>query len=299
MILLCCFFLISQINLKLTERNPYDYSSYKSVSTNENLEDTEITSNDGDQSAVYIIGTNSITNTVINKNSGDSSKTEDSEFYGVNAAVLVQGGTLTMTGGQITTKAKGANALVATNSGAVTITGTNITSQGQASARGLHSTYGGTITAKDVTISTEGESCATLATDRGEGSVTCEECNLSTKGKGSPLIYSTGIITVKKASGTSYKAQAVVVEGKNTANVNENSDLKCTAFPNRGEVGICGIMLYQSFSGDASVGTTNFGCADSSIEILESSEHYSIAPMFFITNTNGIIVTLHLGLVYF
>ena len=229
LILFACFILFGQINLKLTEKNPYDYSSYSSISTNENLENSTVTSTSPDQSAVYITEAISIKNALINKDSGDSTKTENSEFYGVNAAVLVQGGILTMTGGQITTKAKGANALVATNDGVVTITGTNITSQGSASARGLHSTYGGTITGKELTISTEVGSCATLATDRGEGVVSCEECNLSTNGAGSPLIYSTGTITVKKTTGTAHNAQAVVVEGKNIANVNENSELKCTA----------------------------------------------------------------------
>ena len=298
LILFAFFILFGQINLKLTEKNPYDYSSYSSISKEENLENITVTSTSPDQRAVYITEAKSITNTLINKDSGDSSKTENSEFYGVNAAVLVQGGVLTMTGGQITTKAKGANALVATNDGVVTITGTNITSLGSASARGLHSTYGGTITGKEVTISTEGGSCATLATDRGEGTVTCEECNLSTNGAGSPLIYSTGTISVKKTSGTAHKAQAVVVEGKNTGNINDNSELKCTAGPNRKEVDQCGVMIYQSFSGDASVGTSNFNCADSSIEILQSSDYYSTAPMFFVTNTNGNIKLNNCNFVY-
>ena len=121
-----------------------------------------------------------------------------------------------MTGGSITTAAKGANAIVATNNGNVKITGTEITSTGSGSARGLHSTFGGKIEATNVKISTQGGSCATLATDRGEGSVTCTECTLSTAGAGSPLIYSTGDITVSKTTGTATGAQAVVIEGKNT-----------------------------------------------------------------------------------
>ena len=92
LILFACFILFGQINLKLTEKNPYDYSSYSSISTNENLENSTVTSTSPDQSAVYITETISIKNALINKDSGDSTKTENSEFYGVNAAVLVQGG---------------------------------------------------------------------------------------------------------------------------------------------------------------------------------------------------------------
>jgi hypothetical protein len=235
------------------------------------------------QSGINIINSN------LNKASGDSSNTENSEFYGVNAAVLVNGGGLTMTDGTITTAAKGANAICATNNGKVTISGTTITSTGSGSARGLHATYGGKIEANKVNISTKGGSCATLATDRGEGTVKCTECTLTTKGAGSPLIYSTGNIIIEKTEGTASGAQSVVVEGKNLAHIKDNSNLKCTATPNREKIDQCGVMLYQSMSGDAETGTSFFTCEDSSIEILESSEYYKSAPMFFITNTKSTI----------
>ena len=271
-----------------SSKNSYDYSSYSSTSTNENLSGKTLSSTNSDQSVVYVTKSGiTINNSNLNKESGDSSKTENSEFYGVNAAVLVNGGGLTMTGGTITTKAKGANAIVATNNGNVKITGTEITSTGSGSARGLHSTFGGKIEATNVKISTQGGSCATLATDRGEGSVTCTECTLSTAGAGSPLIYSTGDITVSKTTGTATGAQAVVIEGKNTATIKESSNLKCNGNPNRKDVDKCGIMLYQSMSGDAASGTSTFNCDKSTIEIQSSSSVYSSAPMFFITNTQA------------
>ena len=271
-----------------SSKNSYDYSSYSSTSTNENLSGKTLSSTNSDQSVVYVTKSGiTINNSNLNKESGDSSKTENSEFYGVNAAVLVNGGGLTMTGGTITTKAKGANAIVATNNGNVKITGTEITSTGSGSARGLHSTFGGKIEATNVKISTQGGSCATLATDRGEGSVTCTECTLSTAGAGSPLIYSTGDITVSKTTGTAIGAQAVVIEGKNTATIKESSNLKCNGNPNRKDVDKCGIMLYQSMSGDAASGTSTFNCDKSTIEIQSSSSVYSSAPMFFITNTQA------------
>ena len=188
-----------------------------------------------------------------------------------------------MTGGTITTTGKGANALVATNGGTVTISGTTITSTASSSARGLHATYGGTITASDVTISSTGGSCATLATDRGEGTVTCTGCTLSTSGAGSPLIYSTGSISVTDTTGTSSGAQAVVVEGKNSVSL-DSSTLECTATPNNKDDS-CGVLIYQSMSGDADSGTSSFTCKDSTIKILSSSSYANTAPMFFVTNT--------------
>ena len=268
--------------------NDHDYSEYTATSVNEDLTGAIITSTTADHSVVYITQKEkTITTSTLTKESGDSSNTETSEFYGVNAAVLVNGGGLTMTGGAISTKAKGANALCATNEGEVVISETTITSTSTSSGRGLHATYGGKITASKVTISSQGGSCANLATDRGEGIVTCDECSLSTAGAGSPLIYSTGVITVTKTTGTATGAQAVVVEGKNTASVLEGSELTCYGLPNRNNIDKCGIMLYQSMSGDADSGTSTFNCKASTIIIDSSSSVSSTAPMFFITNTDA------------
>ena len=273
-----------------SDTNSYNYNSYNAVSTNTNLSGQTLASTTSDQSVVYITSSGiTISDSTIQKTSGDSSDTENSEFYGVNSAVLVQGGGVTITGGTITTAAKGANAVCATNSGTVTISDTTIKSTGSGSARGLHSTYGGSITASGVTISSTGGSCATLATDRGEGTVTCSGCTLSTAGAGSPLIYSTGTITAKGCTGTASGAQMVVVEGKNTAIVQDSSSLKCSGVGNRNNVDNCGIFLYQSMSGDADVGTSTFTCKDSTLEIESTSTVYSSAPMFFITNTDSAI----------
>ena len=295
--LITCILLLTMINSQFlrflqqkSSTNSYDYSNYSAQSVNENLSSKTLESTTKDQSVVYITKTGiAVTNSILKKTSGDSSNTENSEFYGVNAAVLVQGGEVKITGGSINTSAKGANAICATNKGTVTISGTKITSTGSGSARGLHSTYGGTIIGSNLEISTTGGSCATLATDRGEGKVSCTECSLSTAGAGSPLIYSTGEITINKSSGTATGAQMVVVEGKNTASVLENTELKCNGIGNRNNIDKCGVFLYQSMSGDADSGTSTFNCKDSKLEILSSSSVYNSAPMFFITNTQSII----------
>ena len=283
-VLIICLLLLNQ-NFILAESSSYDYSSYTATSKDKSLTSQTVECTTSGQSAVYITtGGITITDSTITK-SGDiaSENTEDSEFYGVNAAVLVQKGSLTMTGGTITTSARGGNALVATNDGSVTISGTTITSTGSGSARGLHATYGGTIKADSVTITTQYGSCATLATDRGEGTVSCSNCILTTNGAGSPIIYSTGDITMTSSTGTSNGAQAVVVEGKNTATI-KSSTIKCTGSGNNRN-DECGVLIYQSMSGDADTGTSTFTCDSSSIEIVSSSGVYSSAPMFYVTNT--------------
>jgi len=135
--------------------------------------------------------------------SGESSNTETSEFYGLNAAVLVQKGSeATIKDTTIETNATGANAIFSTGENAITnVSNTKITTTGD-SSRGLDATYGGTINANKVTITTSGQHCAAVATDRGEGTVTVKNSTLNTNGKGSPCVYSTGTISVSNSKGT-------------------------------------------------------------------------------------------------
>jgi hypothetical protein len=281
--------------------NSYDYSSIKatqSVTSTETIS-SALEASAADTSVVYVSGSGvaTIDSVKLSKKGGDSSNTENSEFYGVNAALLVNGATATLTNTNITTAVTGANAVFATNSGSITITGGTITSTGSSSARGLDATYGGKITASGLTINTSGGSCASLATDRGEGTVSCTSCTLTTNGAGSPVIYSTGVISITDSTGTANGAQMVVVEGKNSATVT-SSTLKCTGVGNRNNVDKCGVMIYQSQSGDADDGNGSFTATNSKMEIVSSSSVYSTAPMFFVTNTEATITLSNVTFTY-
>lgn len=182
-----------------------------------------------------------------------------------------------------------ANAVFSTGENAkVYVYDTTIKTTGESSSRGLDSTYRGYIEADNVTISTEGGSCATLATDRGEGTVIAKNSVLSTKGAGSPVIYSTGDISIENTKGTATGAQMAVIEGKNTATVT-NSTLSCSGKGNRNDADNCGIMIYQSMSGDAGEGTGTFTSKNSTLEITSDSSYYTSAPFFFVTNTKAVI----------
>lgn len=226
----------------------------------------------------------------ISKTGGDSTNIENSEFYGVNAGILTTTeSTTTIKNSNILTNAKGANAVFSTGTDSkVYVYDSTIATKGESSARGLDSTYGGYIEADNVTISTEGGSCATLATDRGEGTVIARNSKLSTKGSGSPLVYSTGDITLESSEGSADGAQICVVEGKNTATISD-SKLSCSGKGNRNNVDNCGFMIYQSMSGDAGEGTGTLNLKNSQLEIAEESNYYTNAPLFFVTNTDAVI----------
>ena len=165
-------------------------------------------------------------------------------------------------------------------------------------SRGLDATFGGIIEAENVEINTNGNSCAAIATDRGEGNITVKNSNINTgvdqkSGRGSPLIYSTGNITVENTKGTSYVSQIACIEGKNSITL---KDCNFTGFGegNRKDgdnyVDLGGIFIYQSMSGDADIGTATFICEDSTLSIDSASDYYKTAPMFHVTNTKANIV---------
>ena len=257
------------------------------------IDDKEIsgehTSTNSDESAILINngGNANINNATVTK-SGDTTNTENSDFYGTNAAILVQKDSqATIKNTSITTSAKGGNAIFATGDNSkIYISDSTINSTGSSSARGLDATYGGYIEADNVNITTQGGSSAALATDRGEGTIKVNNSKLSTKGKGSPLIYSTGDISIDNTTGVANNAQMVVVEGKNTATIN-NSQLVATGIGNRNNVDKAGIMIYQSMSGDAKEGKGTFNSVNSILTISDKSEVFKTAPMFFVTNTNA------------
>ena len=207
--------------------------------------------------------------------SGDTSSEDGSNFFGLNAVVTAEtGSTVTISDSQIESDSEGSNGVFATGENAViTVKNTSITTKSN-SSRGLDATLGGKVTGTNVEINTSGAHCAALATDRGGGTVKAVSSVLNTAGEGSPCIYSTGDITAVKCTGEAKNSQIAVVEGKNTVTVSG-----CT-FTGAGKDGV---MLYQSTSGDAEVGTAVFTATSSSLKTVSSG------PMFYITNTDAVI----------
>lgn len=264
--------------LSITEAKEITSGTYESTTANE----APIVVSNG--------GNLTISKSTINKSSGDSTNTENSDFYGVNAGILTKSNSATtIKNCVLKTSAKGANAVFVTGTDSkVYISDSEITTTGSSSSRGLDATYGGYIEADNVKITTQGGSCATLATDRGEGTITAKNMNLETNGAGSPLIYSTGNITLSDSTGVSNGSQNVVVEGKNSATVT-NSKLTSSGKGNRNDVDNCSVMIYQSMSGDAGTGTGTFSAKNSTLSISSSSSYYKSAPFFFVTNADAII----------
>ena len=213
---------------------------------------------------------------------GENSNEDAYNFYGKNSAIVCvgEGSSIIIEDCEITTDAEGSNAVFSTAGATIDVNNITINTS-KNSSRGLYSTYGGSVTAKNVNIATKGSHCANLATDRGGGSVAVsgENNTFKTEGEGSPIVYSTGDISVENGTGTSAISETVVIEGLNKINL-ENCD-----FTSDSEK--YAIMLYQSTSGDATDEDSSNGSEGCSSLIMKNSKitYNGKGEIFHITNT--------------
>lgn len=228
----------------------------------------------------------------INK-TGSSDGGDNCSFYGINAALLVKGGSTTIIkGGVITSNATGANGVFSYggngghNGGqgdgtTVIIEDTKITTTGDGSG-GIMTTGGGVTKAKNLTINTSGRSSAPIRTDRGGGVVTVDGGSYTSNGLGSPVIYSTADVTVSNATLTSNMSEGVCIEGKNSITLNNCEMTVSNTHRNGHAQFLDAIMIYQSFSGDADSGNSHFTMNGGSLTNKQGH-------LFHVTNTNAII----------
>ena len=205
---------------------------------------------------------------------------DEADFYGENSAVFAtEKGTLTIKDSLIETSGRHANAVFSYGEGtAVNIADSVIETQGDCSG-GIMTTGGGTMNAENLTISTSGRSSAAIRSDRGGGTVNVSKGYYKTTGMGSPVVYSTADITVSDAYMESTASQGIVVEGKNSVTLNNDTLIADNNTKNSDKSNYYqAVMIYQSMSGDAAEGTSSFTANGGSITNKNGD-------IFFVNNT--------------
>ena len=270
------------------------YSGATELTSGRTEESISYKSEKSDENALLISTKDAVTLTqpTIIK-TGNSDGGDNCSFYGVNAALLVKGGsTTTINGGKIGSSAKGANGLFSyggnggRNGGqgdgtTVIVEDTEITTTGDGSG-GIMTTGGGIMKARNLTVNTSGRSSAPIRTDRGGGIVTVEGGRYTSNGLGSPVIYSTADVTVSDATLTSNRSEGVCIEGKNSITLNNCQMTVSNTRRNGHAQFLDAIMIYQSFSGDADSGSSHFTMNGGSLTNRQGH-------LFHVTNTNAII----------
>ena len=221
----------------------------------------------------------------VDKRAGATSNTEDGDFYGMNAALLAtNGATVTIKNATVNSSAQNGNGVFSYGSGTtVNISDSTITTSADNSG-GIQTTGGGTTNAENLTVTTSGNSSAAIRSDRGGGTVNVTGGSYTSNGYNSPAVYSTAAITVKNAKLTANNSESLVIEGKNSIAL-ENCTVSGNMSSTKGSSSLENVhtvMIYQSMSGDADVGTSEFSMTGGSL-IGKNGD------LFYITNTHCIL----------
>lgn len=270
------------------------YSSNNEITENKNFASETFKSSQSDENAMLISGDVSVSaESITVTKTGDSDGGDNTSFYGNNSAVLAKdGANVLINNSEIKTDATGANGVFSyggsattnnsqTDGTSITINDSKITTSKDNSG-GVMVTGGGTLYGNNLTVNTAGTSSAAIRSDRGGGTLIIKGGTYKTMGKGSPSIYSTASITVSDAKLISTASEGVVIEGKNSVTLNNVELIDTNNQLNGLSKTYKNIFIYQSMSGDASTGESNFSSTDSKITTNKGDT-------FYLTNTKATI----------
>ncbi len=248
--------------------------------------DTTYSSSSADENALRVEGSVAYTGDNLTiKKSGDTSNTESSDFYGLNAGFLtLDGATTTLTNSTITTDAQGANGIFVYGDGSsVDVSNTTITTSADNSG-GIDVTGGASIKANNLNIETSGNSSAAIRSDRGGGTLNVSNGTYTTNGTGSPAVYCTANISVSNATLQANASEGVVIEGQNSVTLTDCDVTGNMQGTNQGDENenLHTIMIYQSMSGDAEEGEANLSITGGSVTGKNGDLIYS-------TNTSSVV----------
>lgn len=239
-----------------------------------------------DENALRIDGaTVTLENVSIEKSNGATSNTENGDFYGQNAGLLaLNGAQVTIQNAVVNTAAQNGNGIFSYGEGTAVYIADSVINTTADNSGGIQTTGGGTTYASNLTIETEGSSSAAIRSDRGGGVVVVEGGSYISKGYNSPAVYSTADITIKGAELIAKNSEALVVEGKNSITL-ENCNISGNMSDTQGtssDENVHNVMIYQSMSGDADVGT-------SALSITGGTLTSNNGDLFYVTNTHCLL----------
>jgi len=278
------------------------YTAVTSITSDSDINNQEYTSSNADENALLVSGdiTVSLSSSTVMK-AGDSDGGDSTSFYGNNSGILAKdGATLNLDNVTVTTDATGANGVFSYGGSATTnnstsdgttinISNSKITTSKDNSG-GIMVTGGGILNATNLNITTSGTSSASIRSDRGGGTMLVNGGTYTTTGQGSPSIYSTADITVKNATLIAKASEGVVIEGKNSVTLDNVTLTDSNTKLNGQSTTYKNIFLYQSMSGDASTGTSNFSASNSKITTNKGDTLYVTNTTASISLENNTIV---------
>ncbi|MBQ4465098.1 MAG: hypothetical protein II916_03970, partial [Oscillospiraceae bacterium] len=260
------------------------------TSSDNNSEDTayspSVDSSAADSTAILNNGGTIWMQDVTASRSGSSSTGgDDASFYGIGATVLTVDGTSYIDGADITSTDKGGAGIFSYNTGVTYVRNATINTTAN-TAGGIHAAGGGTLYAYNVNATSAGQSSAALRSDRGGGTMVVEGGSYTSNGTRSPAVYCTADITIADSVLTATKSEGICIEGLNSLAMWDCTLSGDAPVETENNNLTWGIILYQSMSGDSSVGNSEFYMDGGSIDCTANGD---TSALFFNTNTESTI----------
>lgn len=278
-----------RITIMSNEASTQTYSAQNTVTDSKTYSDTTLSADGTDENVILVKedGDVQVQNATIERTSSSSSGGDTASFYGVGAAILAEQGRARIENSTISTDAKGGAGVFAYGPGVAIVKNTSITTR-QNQSGGIHVAGGGTLYAEDVTAETYGENSAAIRSDRGSGSMLVKRGSYVSHGLGSPALYSTADIYAADATLEATGAEALCIEGLNSAYL-KNVELTGNMPGDENDDFQWNVILYQSMSGDAADGESQFTMDGGSL-----TAH--TGGMFYTTNTDSEFVLKNVSL---
>jgi hypothetical protein len=217
----------------------------------------------------------SVSNSTISKTGGAAYSTSDMESYGLNSALLGSGncGLNVSTSNITSTPANAPGVFSYGRSTFVRLTDSSVTTAGENSSA-LEVAANGKISAINVTAQTTGNSAPAINMGTGSGIISVEGGSYTTAGQNSPVVRSTGGVTMSKAALNAAQSDVIRVSGNNAVLLSEVT-AESSGSP-------YAVLLTRSTDDNDNVGHAEFTMTGGHL-----TAH--TGDMFYITNTKATV----------
>ena len=261
---------------------PDSYDAVLEITQDTELDGVDMASVNADENVIHVFdgATARITGSSFS-NGGEGGGGDSASFYGVGATLFVSDGELYVDDVDIDSTVAGGAGVFAYKDGVAYVQNATIATA-SAAAGGLHVAGGGTLYAWDCDVVTQAPmAAAAIRSDRGGGTMVIDGGSYVTTG-GTGAVYVTADISVHDAYLYTGGSEAIAIEGKNTIRLFD-CQLEGDMIPGQiNDNKVWNIIVYQSMSGDADVGTSHF-------EMVGGQLTTHGGPILYNTNTSSYI----------
>ena len=144
-------------------------------------------------------------------------------FTGLNAAVLAEGGEISIADSQIISHAIGGNNVFAHGAGShITLNNVLLDAYGAASNRCIYVSFGGQVDADHCEMTSRGSISSPVATDVGGGTIRLKNCVVKALGNHCAALYSTGRIEAEHCVCVAPETEGMIIVGSNSISLRDS-----------------------------------------------------------------------------